>query len=49
MMGLTRDIKCDILISYEIVEQLTISPKMEQQRSRQVKGYRKPITVYRVL
>ena len=49
IQGLTRDIKCDILISHETVGKLTVSPEMEEQRPRRVKGYSKPITVYRVL
>ena len=49
IQALTREIKCDILVSEETVKQMTDSPKMEQQPSRQVKGYSKPITVYRIL
>ena len=49
IQALTRDIKCDILISHETIEQLSVSLKMEQQPPRQVKGYSKPITVYRIL
>jgi len=49
IQGLTRNVGCDILISGETVEQLGVSPKMEQQPPRRVKGYSKPITVYRIL
>jgi len=49
IQGLTREIGCDILISEETVEQLSVSPKMEQLPPRQVKGYSKSITVYRLL
>jgi len=49
IQGLIRNVGCDILISGETVEQLGVSPKMEQQPPRRVKGYSKPITVYRIL
>ena len=49
IQALTREIDCDILVSHQAVEQLTVSLKMEQQPSRRVKGYSKPITVYRIL
>jgi len=49
IQGLTRNVGCDILISEETVKQLSVSPKMEQQPPRRVKGYSKPITVYRLL
>ena len=49
IQALTREIDCDILVSHQTVEQLTVSLKMEQQPSRRVKGYSKPITVYRIL
>ena len=49
IQGLTRDIKCDILVSEETVKQLTTSIEMERQSPCRVKGYSKPITVYRVL
>ena len=48
IQGLTREIKCDILISGETVKHLTVFPKMEQQPPRRVKGYSKPVTVYRL-
>ncbi len=47
--GLTRDVGCDILVSEETVRQLRVPPPMEQQPSCRVKGYSKPITVYRLL
>ncbi len=49
IQGLTREMKCDILVSEETVKQLTTSPKMERQSPCRVKGYSKPITVYRVV
>ena len=49
IQGLTRNVGCDILISGETVKQLSVSPKMDQQPRQKVKGYSKPITVYRLL
>ena len=49
IQGLTRNVGCDILISGETVKQMSVSPKMEQQPPGRVKGYSKPITVYRLL
>jgi len=49
IQGLTRNVGCDILISGETVKQLSVSPEMDQQPPRRVKGYSKPITVYRLL
>ena len=49
IQGLTRNVGCDILVSDETVKQLSIAPKMEQQPPQRVKGYSKPITVYRFL
>ena len=47
--SLTREVACDILVSEETVRQLSAPPPMEQQPSCRVKGYSKPITVYRLL
>ncbi len=47
--ALTRSMGCDILVSEETVGRLTILPEMEEQSPQQVKGYSKPITVYRLL
>ena len=46
---LTRNVGCDILVSEETVKQLSISPEVEKLPSRRVKGYSKPVTVYRLL
>jgi adenylate cyclase len=47
--ALTREVGCDILVSEETVRQLSDPPSMEQQPPCRVKGYSKPITVYRLL
>lgn len=47
--GLTREIMCDILISEATAKQLIHPVEMEQLTPRLVKGYSKPITVYRLL
>jgi len=49
IQGLTRELGCDILASQESVEQLVGSCHMEKQSPRLVKGYSKPIIVYRIL
>ena len=49
IQGLTRDVGCDILISEETAGQLSVTMEMEQQPPRLVKGYSKPVTVYRLL
>ncbi len=49
IQGLTRNVGCDILISQETVKRLSVLPEMEQQPPGRVKGYSKPITVYRLL
>ena len=49
IQGLTRNVGCDILVSDETVKQLSISPEVEKLPSRRVKGYSKPVTVYRLL
>jgi class 3 adenylate cyclase len=49
IQGLTRSVGCDILISEETVKHLSVLPGMEQQPPGRVKGYSKPITVYRLL
>jgi class 3 adenylate cyclase len=49
IQGLTRELGCDILASQETVEQLVGSCHMEKQPPRLVKGYSKPIIVYRIL
>jgi adenylate cyclase len=46
--GLTRDLECDILASQETVERLTRPCPMEQEAPRMVKGYSRPIIVYRI-
>ena len=49
IQSLTRNVGCDILISQETLKQLSNPPEMEPLPPRHVKGYSKPITVYRLL
>ena len=49
IQGLTRELGCDILASQETVEQLQGSFRMDKEPPRLVKGYSKPIIVYRIL
>ncbi len=47
--GLTKKIQCDILASEETVMGLTGDFHLEKEPPQMVKGYSKPITVYRVV
>ena len=49
IQGLTKELGCDILSSQETVERLTDSFQMGKEPARLVKGYSKPIIVYRIL
>jgi len=49
IQGLTKQIKCDILASEETVTRLTGDFRLEKESPQMVKGYSKPITVYRVV
>ena len=46
--GLTREIGCDILVSQETVERLSESFPLVRESPRIVKGYSRPIVVYRI-
>ena len=47
--GLTKKIQCDILVSEDTVKRLTGDFHLEKEPPQMVKGYSKPITVYRVV
>ena len=47
--GLTKKMKCDILISEETVKNLTGPFHLAREKPQMVKGYSKPVTVYRVI
>jgi len=49
IQGLTKELGCDILASQETVEQLQGSFRMDKEPPRLVKGYSRPIIVYRIL
>ena len=46
---LTKDFRCDILVSEETVKRLDISFQMKAESPQRVKGHSKPLSVYRVL
>lgn len=46
---LTREFNCDILINEETVLRLENPSSLEKKPSRTIKGYSKPVTVFRVL
>ena len=46
--GLTREIGCDILVSQETVERLSVSFPLVRESPRIVKGYSRPIVVYQI-
>ena len=49
IQGLTKELGCDILASQETVERLQGSFRMDKDPPRLVKGYSRPIIVYRIL
>jgi adenylate cyclase len=49
IQGLTKTFHCDILVSEETVKMLEHSFHMQKELPQSVKGYSRPITVYRVL
>ena len=49
LQTLTKKFKCDILASEETVKNLTGSFDLEKEKPHMVKGYSKPVTVYRVI
>lgn len=49
LQELTKKFKCDILASEETVKNLTGSFDLEREEPQMVKGYSKPVTVYRVI
>lgn len=46
--GMTKEIGCDILVSRETVQALTGDYPLEEQPPRMVKGYSRPVVVYRL-
>ncbi|MDQ1336733.1 MAG: adenylate cyclase [Thermodesulfobacteriota bacterium] len=48
IQGLTRELGCDILVSQETVERLRGSFPLVMESARFVKGYSRPIVVYRL-
>ena len=46
--GLTKEIPCDILVSEETAVRLQGSFLLEKEGPRRIKGYSRPITVYRI-
>jgi class 3 adenylate cyclase len=46
---LTKAFRCDILVSEETAKRLDISFQMKAENPQMVKGYSKPLSVYRVL
>ena len=49
IQGLTKIFHCDILVSEQTVKGLRNSFQIEKESPHMVKGYSKPITVYRIL
>ncbi len=49
IQSMTKDVHCDILASQETVERLQSGCRMKNHGPRMVKGYSKPVTVYRIL
>ncbi len=49
IQGLTKELGCDILASQKTIEQLQGSFSMDKEPPRLVKGYSRPIIVYRIL
>ena len=49
IQGLTKELRCDILVSEETVERLAGSFEMGKEPARLVKGYSRPIIVHRIL
>ena len=47
--GLTKEFKCDILASEEVVKQLAGSFNLKKEPPQMVKGYSKPIIIYQVI
>jgi adenylate cyclase len=48
IQDLTKEAECTILASQETVKQLTSRYRMDEQPARLVKGYSRPIVVYRI-
>jgi class 3 adenylate cyclase len=46
---LTKALRCDILVSEETVKRLEISFQMKAENPQMVKGYSRPLSLYRVL
>jgi len=49
IQGLTKKFRCDILLSKATVIRLQNSFHLEKEPAQMVKGYSRPITVYRIL
>jgi len=49
IQGLTKEFRCDILLSEATATRLQDSFHLEKEPAQRVKGYSKPITVYRIL
>ena len=49
IQGLTKTFHCDILVSEETVKMLKHSFHIQQELPKSVKGYSRPITVYRII
>jgi adenylate cyclase len=47
--GLTKGLQSDILISHETISRLSGSFDLERETPQNVKGFSKPITVYKIL
>jgi adenylate cyclase len=48
IQDLTKEVECTILASQETVKQLTSGYHVDEQPARLVKGYSRPIVVYRI-
>ncbi|MCP4669244.1 MAG: adenylate/guanylate cyclase domain-containing protein [Deltaproteobacteria bacterium] len=49
IQGLTKEFQCDILLSEATATRLQDPFHLEKEPAQMVKGYSRPITVYRIL
>ncbi len=49
IQAMTKELDCDILVSQETLERLEDSFQMDQQPQRMLKGYSRPVIVYKIL
>jgi class 3 adenylate cyclase len=49
IQDMTKELGCDILASQETVDRLKVPYRKDELSPRMVKGYSKPVTVYRIL